>query len=66
MHEHLIASFSLREKVPVEPAPYLIQGRMRVWRSGDVEECFKVQHSAIAVTLRRTLTPTPLPMGEGL
>ena len=58
MREHRRIPFSLREKVPA--------GRMRVRRSGDFEACFKIQHSAVAVELRRTLTPTPLPMGEGL
>jgi hypothetical protein len=74
MREAWLAPFSLREKVPVEPAPYLIRGRMRVRRSSDAGECFKVQQPAVAMALRRTLTPTPLspalpfgaPMGEGL
>ena len=65
MREHRNASFSLREKVP--------EGRMRVRRNGNAEECYKIQHSAFAMALRRTLTPTHLspelpfgtPIGEG-
>ena len=57
-HQHPPYPFSPREKVP--------GGRMRVRRNSDVQLQVFVPRPALATALRRTLTLTPLPMGEGL
>jgi len=67
MHRHLSYPFSLREKVPGGRTPRSKHSwGVRVRRSSDVQLQIFIPRPAVTTLLRRTLTPTPLPTGEGL